>query len=334
MSKKSISASGYLPRAVALLGGGIIGGGWAARFLLSGVDVKLYDPAPGSAEAVRKVVDSARRAYEQMGLSLPAQGNLTMVDTVEEAVCDVDLVQESAPERLDLKQKLLPKASKAAAPKTLICSSTSGFMPSALQEGVEHPERLIVAHPFNPVYLLPLVELCGGPRVPSSVLERAAEIFRAVGMHALVLRKEIGGFIANRIQEAIWREGLWLVHDDVATVEDVDDAIRYSFGLRLAIRGPFHMGGGGAAMRQSLEKWGPDVRSQWTNFPAPEHDKAFIDKLSAQSGARSDKSTSAQVEKKRDECLVAILQALQGENYGAGSSFLQWEKALRSQAGK
>lgn len=325
--------SGKLPRAVGLLGGGIIGGGWAARFVLNGVSIRLYDPAPGAAEAVRNIVVNARRAYQRMALPLPAEGSLTLVDTVEEAVRDVELVQESAPERLDLKQQLLAKASRAAAPRILICSSTSGFMPSALQEGVDHPERVIVAHPFNPVYLLPLVELCAGRYADPRVLERAAEIFRSVGMHPLVVRKEIGGFIANRIQEAIWREGLWLVHDDVATLEEVDDAIRYSFGLRLAVNGPFHSSGGGASMRQSMEKWG-EVRSQWTNFPAPKHDDAFLDKLAAQSDARREKMTTAQIEQKRDERLVAVLQGLRGEAYGAGESFTHWERALRSQAAK
>ncbi|WP_168859313.1 3-hydroxyacyl-CoA dehydrogenase family protein [Bradyrhizobium brasilense] len=148
------------------------------------------------------------------------------------------------------------------------------------------------------------------------------------------MRKEIGGLISSRIQEAIWRECLWLVNDDVATVEECDDAIRFSFGLRLAIKGPLHTGGGGAAMRASIEKWGPDVRSLWTNFPAPTHDQAFVDKLAAQSDARTDKSGPAEVERKRDECLIGILEVLRGANYGAGRAYAQWEETLKSQAGK
>ncbi|WP_158237648.1 3-hydroxyacyl-CoA dehydrogenase NAD-binding domain-containing protein [Bradyrhizobium forestalis] len=335
MTKNAMPPSMKLPKAVGLLGGGVIGGAWAARFLLSGVNVKLYDPAPGAADAVLKMVNDARRAYKKLGMSLPArEGTMTLVDTVEEAVRDVDLVQESIPERLDLKHKLLQKATRAAVPDLLICSSTSGFMPSELQDGVAHPERVIVAHPFNPVYLLPLVELCGGPRAPVSALQRAAEFFRAIGMHTLIMRKEIGGFIANRIQEAIWRECLWLVKDDIATPEECDDAISYSFGLRLAIKGPFHSGGGGEALRKGLESWPPELRGLWTNFPAPEHDQAFVDKLAALQDARTDKSTSVELLAKRDECLVGILQTLRAADFGAGRSYTLWEEALRAQAAK
>ncbi|WFU71218.1 3-hydroxyacyl-CoA dehydrogenase NAD-binding domain-containing protein [Bradyrhizobium sp. CB2312] len=318
-----------------MLGGGIIGGGWAGRFVLSGVNVLLYDPARGAAEAVRKVIDDARRAYWRLGIPLPAEGTLKVVDTIAEAVCDVEFVQESAPERLELKQQLLAAASRVAAPEILICSSTSGFMPSSLQEGVDHSERVLVGHPFNPVYLLPLVELCGGRSTDPNALDRAAEIYRSVGMRPLVVRKEVDGFIANRLQEAIWREGLWLAHDDVATLEEIDDAIRYSFGLRLAVKGPFNIGGSGAAMRQMLEKWGPDLTSKWTNYSnVPEHNDAFIDKLAEQSDARSEKLTSAQLQQKRDECLVAVLQGLRAEGYGAGETFLRWEQALRLQPDK
>ncbi|MGY4167774.1 3-hydroxyacyl-CoA dehydrogenase NAD-binding domain-containing protein [Bradyrhizobium sp. USDA 4529] len=161
---------------------------------------------------------------------LPPEGALTVVNSVADAVRGVELVQESASERLELKQQLLADVNRAAAPAILICSSTSGFRPSPLQTGIDHPERLLIAHPFNPVYLLPLVELCAGQRTAPETLTRAAEIYCSVGMHPLVIRKEVDGFIANRLQEALWREALWLVHDDVATVQEVDDAVRYSFG--------------------------------------------------------------------------------------------------------
>ncbi|MDA9505219.1 hypothetical protein XI09_11075 [Bradyrhizobium sp. CCBAU 11386] len=321
-----------MPRTVGLLGGGVIGGGWAARFLLNGVNVRLYDPSPGAVEYVQKMLASARRAYRRLTpLPLPPEGALTVAETVAEAVHGVELVQESAPERLELKQELLAAADRETAPDTLICSSTSGLRPSLLQARMQHPDRLLVAHPFNPVYLLPLVELCAGQGAAPETLARAAEIYRAVGMHPIVVRKEMDGFIANRLQEAMWREALWLVHDDVATVQEVDDAIRYSFGLRRAVVGPFRVGGGGTGMRQFLEKWGPGLKWPWTKLTdVPELTDSFVNKLVKQTDARDENPTGPELEQKRDECLVAVLQGLRSQNYGAGETLARWERNLRN----
>ncbi|MHC1950475.1 3-hydroxyacyl-CoA dehydrogenase, partial [Bradyrhizobium sp. UFLA06-06] len=148
-------------------------------------------------------------------------------------------------------------------------------------------------------------------------------------MHPLVVRKEVEGFIANRLQEAMLREALWLVHDNVASVQEIDDAIRYSFGLRRAVVGPFSIGGGGAAMRQLMEKWGPELRSPWTKYnDIPEHNEAFLDKLAEQSEARTDNLTIAELEQKRDDCLVAVLQGLRAQGHGAGETLARWEQGL------
>ncbi len=323
-----------LPRTVGLLGGGVIGGGWAARFVLNGIDIRLFDPASGALDKVQEMLTRAKRAYQRLtSVPLPAEGSLTVVDSLEDAVHGVELVQESAPERLELKQQLLRAASSAAAPDALICSSTSGFRASLLEVGVEQPDRLLIAHPFNPVYLLPLVELCAGQNTTPEVMARAGEIYRGIGMHPLVVRKDVDGFIGNRLQEALWREALWLVHDNVATVQEVDDVIRYSFGLRRAVIGPFSMGGGGAGMRSTMEKWPSELRSPWTKFTAlPEHDDAFLEKLAEQTDARTDNLSSAELEQKRDDCLVAVLQGLRSEKYGAGDTLARWEQSLRDRA--
>ncbi|WP_456840577.1 3-hydroxyacyl-CoA dehydrogenase NAD-binding domain-containing protein [Bradyrhizobium sp. USDA 4486] len=318
------------PRAVGLLGGGVIGGGWTARFILNGVDVRLYSPSTSAVDRVQKMLANARRAYRQLTeVSLPVEGTLTIVNSVADAVRGVELVQESAPERLELKQQLLATASKAAAPGSLICSSTSSLRPSLLGVGVDHPERLLVAHPFNPVYLLPLVELCAGQSTAPEMLARATKLYRAVGMHPLVVRKEVDGFIANRLQEAMWREALWLVHDDLATVEEVDDAVRYSFGLRRAIMGPFRLGTDGASMRHYMQKWGPTLKWPWTKLTeVPELSDAFLDKLAKQSDARAEHLTNFELEQKRDDCLVAVLKGLRAEGYGAGETLARWEREL------
>ncbi|MGY4319339.1 3-hydroxyacyl-CoA dehydrogenase NAD-binding domain-containing protein [Bradyrhizobium sp. JR3.5] len=321
-------------RAVGLLGGGTIGGGWAARFVLNGVDVRLYGRSSGAIERVQEKLANARRAYRRLTLvPLPEEGALTVVDSVADAVHGVEVVQESVPERLELKQQLLAAASRAAAPGTLICSSTSGLPPSLLQAGMDHPERLLVAHPFNPVYLLPLVELCAGQSTAPEALARAAEIYRAVGMHPLLVRKEVDGFIANRLQEAMLREALWLVHDDLATVQEVDDAIRYSFGLRRAVMGPFlgsRIGNGEIDMRRRMEQLGSTLKWPWTKLTdVPDLTDAFLDKLAEQSEERAENLTGLELEQKRDDCLVAVLQALRAQGYGAGETLARWEQGLR-----
>ena len=148
-------------------------------------------------------------------------------------MCDADFVQESLPEREDLKIEVLARISRATAPHVIIGSSTSGLLPSRLQSGMQHPERLVVGHPFNPVYLLPLVEVCGGDLTSQETKAGAAAIYESVGMKALTLRKEIDGFLADRLLEAVWRESLWLVNDGIATVEEIDDSFRYGAGFAL-----------------------------------------------------------------------------------------------------
>lgn len=331
MSRTSEYPPKRLPRAVGILGGGTIGGGWAARFILNGVDVRVYDPALGAIERVQGILSDARRAYRRLTQApLPAEGALTVVESIADAVRDVELVQESVPERLELKQQLLAAASRVTAPGALICSSSSGFRPSLLQAEMDHPECLLVAHPFDPVYLLPLVELCAGERTMPQAPVRAAEIYRAMGMHPLLVRKEVDGFIANRLQQAMWREALWLVHNDVATIQDVDDTVRYSFGLRRAIIGPFRMGGA-TGMRRYMDQWGPTLKWPLTKLTdVPELTDPFLDKLAEQSDAQSkaDNLTVSELETKRDDCLVAVLGALRSHRYGAGETVALWERAL------
>jgi carnitine 3-dehydrogenase / betainyl-CoA thioesterase len=321
------------PRAVGVLGGGVIGGGWAARFILNGIDVQLYGPSSGAVERVKGMLATARRAFRQLTLGpLPPEGTLMVVESVADAVRGVDLVQESAPERLELKQQLLAAAGRAAAPGTLICSSTSGFRPSLLQAEMDDPKCLLVAHPFQPVYLLPLVELCAGERTVPEALERAAAIYRAIGMHPLVVRREVDGFIANRLQDAISREALWMVHDDLATLQEIDDAVRYSWALRRAAIGSYRMANGGAGMRQSIEQWA--FKWPWSRLTdKPEMASPFLDKVAAQADAlvKAD-PLPIPLEHKRDDLLVAVLHGLRLQGYGPGETLARWEQGLRARA--
>jgi carnitine 3-dehydrogenase len=321
------------PGAVALLGGGVIGAGWAARFVLNGIDVRLFDPDPDAPRKIGEVLDNARRAYARLTLApLPAPGQLTYAATAAEAVQGTSFVQESAPERPEIKRELLSAASAAAPPQTVICSSTSGLRPSLLQAGMRHPERFAVGHPFNPVYLLPLVEVCGGEQTAPESLDRAAAVYEAVGMHPLRVRTEIDGFVADRLLEALWREALWLVQDDVATVAEIDDAIRYGAGLRWAFMGTFltyRIAGGEAGMRHFIEQFGPTLQWPWTKLvDVPELTDSLVAKIAAQSDAQAAGRSTRELEQLRDDCLVAVLHGLRTEGTGAGADLARWERTL------
>ena len=322
-----------MAEAVGLIGGGVIGGGWAARFAIGGHDVRLYDPAPDAAATVVAALENARRAHRRLTLApLPAEGSVTVVGTLEEAVEGVAFVQESAPEREELKRSLLAAASRAAGPDVIVASSTSGLLPTRLQAEMEHPERFAVGHPFNPVYLLPLVEVCGGERTAPATLERAADRYRRLGMRPLVVRREVDAFVADRLLEALWREALWLVADDVATVEEVDDAIRFGAGLRWACMGPFltyRIAGGPAGMRHFLEQFGPALALPWTRLTeVPELTDELLDKIVAQSDAQAGGRSLHELERLRDDCLVSIIQGLRVHDFGAGAVLAGYERAL------
>jgi carnitine 3-dehydrogenase len=320
-------------QAVGLLGGGVIGGGWAARFALNGVDVRLYDPDPDAGRALGEMLDNARRAYATLThVPLPAEGAVTVVDSLEEAVRGADFVQESAPEREDLKRAVLAAASRAAPADVVIASSTSGLLPTRLQADMVHPERLTVGHPFNPVYLLPLVELCGGERTAPETVRRAAAVYSTLGMRPLVVRTEVDAFIADRLLEALWREALWLVADGVATVEEVDDAVRFGAGLRWASMGTFltyRIAGGEKGMRHFMEQFGPALQLPWTKLTdVPELTPELIDRIVAQSDAQAAGRTVRELERLRDDCLVSVLQALRTHDVGAGAVLAEYEHGL------
>jgi carnitine 3-dehydrogenase len=320
-------------RTIGLLGGGVIGGGWAARFLLNGYDVVLYDPDPEVPRRVDELLANARRALAALTLApLPAEGRLSYAADAEEAAASADFVQESAPERIELKQQLLAAASRAARSNVVIASSTSGLRPSLLQQEMEGPERLTVGHPFNPVYLLPLVELCGGERTSPETLERAAELYRAVGMRPLHVEHEIDGFIADRLLEALWREALWLVNDGEATIEQIDDAIRFGPGLRWAVMGTFmlyRIAGGEDGVRHFMDQFGPALQWPWTKLTdVPELTEELLTTLEHQSGLQANGRSIRDLERSRDDCLVSIMQALRAHDVGAGSTLRQYEQTL------
>jgi carnitine 3-dehydrogenase len=313
-----------LPTSAAVIGCGVIGSGWAARLRLLGVAVRAYDPSPTAEQVLADVFANASSAWDQLGLPIDNVGSLTLCSSLEEAVDGVDLVQESVPERLDLKHKTLAAISAAAPETALIASSTSGFKPSVLATAVTHPGRLVVAHPFNPVYLLPLVEIVGGEQTSLGTIDRAMALYRAIGMHPLHVRVEIDAFIADRLLEAVWREALWLVNDGVATTEEIDDAIRYGFGLRWAQMGLFEtyrIAGGVGGMRHFIGQFGECLSWPWTKLTdVPELTDELINTIATQSDNQSGMHDIRDLERLRDRNLVSILRALESNHWGAGAT--------------
>jgi carnitine 3-dehydrogenase len=321
----------------AILGAGVIGAGWLARLTANGVECRVVDPDPEAPRRIAEVLENAGRAWGRLTTApLPAPGAWEMAGSAAEAVAGAELVIEAVPERIDLKRRVYAEIERANR-EALIASSTSGYRPSDLQAEMETPERLVVAHPFNPVYLLPLVELVAGARTDPEAIPRAAEAFEALGMHPLHVRREIDAFLADRLMEALWREALWLVRDEVATAAEVDDAIRYGCGLRWAQMGTFqtfHIAGGERGMRHFMAQFAPALAAPWTRLTdVPEMDEALVDKIAAQTEAQAAGRDVRALERIRDDNLVAILQALKGQGWGAGAVLAAHEKRLHDRAG-
>lgn len=307
----------------AIIGGGVIGGGWAARLLLNGWDVAVFDPAPDCQRKINEVLDNARRSLPKLyDLPLATEGKLSFSQTLAEAVSGADWVQESVPERLEIKHQVLAQITPLLESDTVLGSSTSGFKPSSLQQGIARPEQIIVTHPFNPVYLLPLVEVVPGQATAPAITERCQELLTTLGMKPLLIRTEIDAHIADRLLEAVWREALWLVQDGVATTTEIDTAIRYGFGLRWAQMGLFEtyrIAGGEAGMRHFISQFGPCLQWPWTKLmDVPELTDTLLDTIAAQSDAQSGHYSIRELERIRDRNLVSILRALKENDWGAG----------------
>ncbi|MER7698066.1 MULTISPECIES: 3-hydroxyacyl-CoA dehydrogenase NAD-binding domain-containing protein [unclassified Streptomyces] len=300
-------------RRVACVGAGVIGGGWAAHFLARGYDVTAWDPAPDAAVRLRRLVAAAWPALEQLGLADGASPDrLTVAATLEEAVADAQFVQESAPEKLDLKRDLLARLDAAAPAGTVIASSTSGYPMTDMQTEAADPGRLVVGHPFNPPYLIPLVEVVGGERTAPAAVDWASRFYAVAGKSVITMEREVPGFIANRLQEALWREALHMVAQGEATVREIDASITEGPGLRWAVMGPmltFALAGGEGGMAHMLDHFGPSLKSPWTRLEAPELDRALYDAVVAGCEEAADGRTIADLVAERDRGVIDVLRA-------------------------
>ena len=321
----------------AIVGGGVIGSGWAARFLINGWDVAVFLPGAGAERRLREVLDDARRSLPALyDRALPPEGTLTWCANVAATVAQADWIQESVPERLPAKHRVLAEIQRHAPPHVPVASSTSGFTPSELQRGARDPGQILVCHPFNPVYLLPLVEVVASAATPAPRRDRAGGVLRSIGMHPLVIRKEVAAHVADRLLQAVWRESLWLIRDEVATTAEIDDAIRLGFGLRWAQMGLFEtyrVVGGSGGMRHFIAQFGPALQGNWSRLTdVPELTPELVDRIAGQSDRQSGACEVRDLERRRDDNLVAILRALKNNDHGAGSTIALHEPGLWSAA--
>jgi carnitine 3-dehydrogenase len=319
-------------KTLGLLGTGVIGGGWAARALHFGIDVIAADVKPEMEEWIRGAVANAEPALARLTFApLPPKGKLSFTTDLKVMAQRADFIQENIPEQLPLKQRMLAEVSRHAPADVIIASSTSGLTPTDLQRDMVSPERFCVAHPFNPVYLLPLVELVGGEKTVQATIDAAAQFFKYIGMHPLHVRREVPGHLTDRLQEALWREILHLVNDGVATTGELDESIIYGPGLRWAAMGTnliYHLAGGESGMRHMLAQFGPCLKWPWTKLEAPELTDALIDRMVEGTQVQAAGRSIRELERLRDDYLVAIQQVLRQYNIGAGATLRSLEERL------
>lgn len=320
-----------------LLGTGVIGGGWAARVLHAGFDVIAADINPKMEDWIRGAVENATPALQALteGMPMPKRGTLTFTTDPLEMAAKADFIQENVPEVLEIKHKAIGRIADATGPDVIISSSTSGFMPSELQKGMTHPERILVGHPFNPVYLCPLVEIVGGRATTEGVKSHAKAFYESIGMHALMVRKEVPGHISDRLQEAMWREILHSLNDDIATTKELDESIVYGPGLRWAIMGMnqiYMIAGGDGGARHFMEQFGPALEWPWSYLKAPELTDEIIDRFVDGTAEQAGGKSIREMEAIRDECLVAIQRVLAKHDMGAGQTLNKFGAHLKTRS--
>jgi len=298
---------------IAVIGAGTIGASWAAIFLARGHDVAVSDPAPEGEAFARRFIANAWPTLEKLGWveKGASQDRFTFHKDPAAAAVGADFVQESGPEREDLKIKLFNTIDAAAPPQTVIASSSSGLLISRVTVECKHPERCVIGHPFNPPHLIPLVEVVGGAKTSRAAIDKAMAFYRSVGKHPIEIKKEVRGHVANRLQAALWREVVHLVAEGVVSVADADAAVAYGPGLRWALAGPsliFHLAGGEGGMKHFLDHLAPAMQS-WmddlgTTRLTPEVQQAIVKGVAEEAGSRS----IADLQRWRDRKLIDVLK--------------------------
>ena len=314
---------------VTIVGAGVIGAGWAARMLACGLIVNAYDPSVKARKQLLLNTKTALKSLQRLGLNKNTKlSNLKIYSDLRESLHSTTFVQENAPENEKLKKKLLKDIDKLLPKNIIIASSSSGLLPTRIQSLCNYPERVCIGHPFNPVYLLPLVELVSGKQTKKNTITRAKKFYEGIGMKPLIVKKEIEGYISDRLQEALWREALHIIKDGIASTQDVDDAIVYGPGLRWSFMGvclTFHLAGGQTGMKHMLEQFGPALKLPWTKLKAPKLDTKLKKLMISGTKKQSGKYTIKDLEVQRDIFLIEIMKTL---NKYQRNNFPNWNKTF------
>ena len=324
-------------KTVGIAGTGLIGAGWAARLLFRGFNVIAFDVSPAAEARLKAQIKTAWPSLESLLGKPIKKGKLTFTTDLKEMASRVDFIHEAAPEREELKIKLFRDIDAATRPDVIISSSSSGFLPTKLQSQCQNPERVIIGHPFNPVYLLPLVEIVPGEKTSAEAMDRAALYFESIGMQVLRLKKEIMGYVCDRLQEALWREALHILDKDIASTGDIDDSIIYSAGMRWAFMGSFltyHVAGGPGGMRDFIKQFDPALELDWTDLKFPKWnaglEKRLVEGCEDQAAGRK----VSEIEAKRNAILVDMMKLFKKHKIGAGLVLEREMKAKKKSSTK
>ena len=297
---------------IAIIGTGVIGSGWTLRLLAKKKEVYVFDPNLKQEkfllDEIKRTTKSLKNFYKTSTISTK---KLFLKKSIKEAVKDADLIQENGPENEKIKKKIVKEISKWSKPNAIIASSSSGLLPTKIQSACKNPARFIIAHPFNPVYLLPLVELVKGKKTKNNFIKKSEIFYRSLGMQPLIVKKEIEGYLSDRLQESMWRESLHIINENLASTDDLDKAIINGPGLRWSLMGTFltfHLAGGGLGMKHMLKQFGPALKLPWTKLKAPKLTKKLSNRIIKGAKKQSKGKSIKELTTIRDNFLIDLLK--------------------------
>ena len=297
---------------IAIIGTGVIGAGWTLRLLAKKKEIYVFEPSIKQKkfllDEIKRTTKSLKNFYK---ISTISTKKLYFKKTIRDAVKDVDLIQENVPENEKIKKKIVKEISKWSKPNAIIASSSSGLLPSRIQSACKNPARFIIAHPFNPVYLLPLVEIVKGEKTKLDFIKKSEIFYRSLGMIPLIVKKEVEGYLSDRLQESMWRESLHIINENIASTDDLDKAIIHGPGLRWSLMGTFltfHLAGGKKGMRHMLNQFGPSLKLPWTKLKAPKLTKKLSNRIIKGTKKQSKGKSIKELTTIRDNFLIDLLK--------------------------
>ena len=297
---------------IAIIGTGVIGSGWTLRLLAKKKEIYVFEPSIKQKkfllDEIKRTTKSLKNFYK---ISTISTKKLYFKKTIRDAVKDVDLIQENVPENEKIKKKIVKEISKWSKPNAIIASSSSGLLPSRIQSSCKNPARFIIAHPFNPVYLLPLVEIVKGKKTKLDFIKKSEIFYRSLGMIPLIVKKEVEGYLSDRLQESMWRESLHIINENIASTDDLDKAIIHGPGLRWSLMGTFltfHLAGGKKGMRHMLNQFGPSLKLPWTKLKAPKLTKKLSNRIIKGTKKQSKGKSIKELTTIRDNFLIDLLK--------------------------